>query len=159
MSDFCDMFPSECEPVDCEADPLGDGCDIIDEDPDWDKVNTEQAAADKDYYESTAADDIVERGEYEDDNKNESYTPYYDQMALYIRYKGYNDADPFLGNSVYTFIAGAAIVYNALELFRYRSASTYYDIGKISGGTNWWEIASLIHYYSGLVSFSFIFVT
>jgi len=41
MSDFCEMFPSECEPVDCDVDPLGDGCDIIEEDPDWDKINSE----------------------------------------------------------------------------------------------------------------------
>merc|ERR1712079_660989 len=36
-----------------------------------------------------------------------------------------------------------------LELFRYRSASTYYDDGNISS-TNWWKLANLIEGYASL---------
>jgi len=36
-----------------------------------------------------------------------------------------------------------------LELFRYRSASTYYDDGNISA-TNWWKLANMIEQYAGL---------
>jgi len=53
------------------------------------------------------------------------------------------------GNMTFLGMAIETGLMAGLELFRYRSASTYYDDGNISS-TNWWKLANLIEGYASL---------
>ena len=56
---------------------------------------------------------------------------------------------PALGQLSYTLISIGALTNICLELFRYDSASGFYDNGDISG-TNYWKIANSVRSYGGL---------
>ena len=56
---------------------------------------------------------------------------------------------PVLGQLSYTVISIGAVTNLCLELFRYDSASGFYDNGDISG-TNYWKIANYVRGYGAL---------
>merc|ERR1719410_331508 len=54
-------------------------------------------------------------------------------------------------NVTMALIAASWAASGAMEAFRYRSASTYYDAGKVgTSGTNWWKTTDQIRNYSSL---------
>ena len=54
-------------------------------------------------------------------------------------------------NVTMALIAASWAASGAMEAFRYRSASTYYDAGKVgTDGTNWWKTTDQIRNYSSL---------
>ena len=63
---------------------------------------------------------------------------------------------PDQGQMVYTTVALTNTVYYALKMFRYRSASGFYDAGKGAdgNGTNLWFILNTIKDYSSLLMWS-----
>ena len=62
-----------------------------------------------------------------------------------------NQMDPVAGNVTFLAVAIGAATHVALDLFRYRSSSTYFDAGDITG-TNYWRLSYQIGAYGGLAS-------
>ena len=62
------------------------------------------------------------------------------------------------GQMVYTNVALGNAIWAGFKLFRYRSASGFYDAGKGADGkgTNWWQIWSLVNGYGNLLIWSVV---
>ena len=66
---------------------------------------------------------------------------------------------PFMSNLGYTMVAGAMAGGYAMDAFRYRSASDYYDGAKSDNMTNWWKTSDMIRLYGGVALGGTLFVT
>jgi len=66
---------------------------------------------------------------------------------------------PFMSNLGYTLVAGAMAGGYAMDAFRYRSASDYYDGAKSDNMTNWWKTSDMIRLYGGVALGGTLFVT
>ena len=66
---------------------------------------------------------------------------------------------PFMSNLGYTMVAGAMAGGYAMDAFRYRSASDYYDGAKGTNFTNWWKTSDMIRLYGGVALGGTLFVT
>jgi len=66
---------------------------------------------------------------------------------------------PFMSNLGYTMVAGAMAGGYAMDAFRYRSASDYYDGAKADSFTNWWKTSDMIRLYGGVALGATLFVT
>ena len=66
---------------------------------------------------------------------------------------------PFMSNLGYAMVAGGVAGSAAMDAFRYRSDSKYYDGAKDSSFTNWWKTSDIIRLYGGLALGGTLFVT
>jgi len=57
---------------------------------------------------------------------------------------------PMMDHLKLVMVAGGWAASGAMMAFRYRSASNYYDSGKIGDDTNWWKLADQIRNFSSL---------
>ena len=65
--------------------------------------------------------------------------------------RGEYEMDPVAGNVTFLAVAIGAATHVALDLFRYRSSTTYFDAGEIFV-TNYWKIGYQIGAYGALAS-------
>jgi len=148
MSGICEIFPDDpsCEVPEEDTTATG-GADVEEEEQQEEVVEggdddeaeegdgeeaEEEAAPAAKVDNSAAAADAVSK-----------WTMVKDMAAM-------AELDPTAGNMG---LFGAALgwtVYSALEAFRYRSASTYYDGGKIGDDTNYWKLSEQIRLFGGL---------
>lgn len=67
--------------------------------------------------------------------------------------------NPLMGQIAFLLMAVFKTYNSSMKLFRYRSASGFYDAGKMGSKTNFWQIANLVGDYSQLAIFGVAAVT
>jgi len=73
---------------------------------------------------------------------------------------GFADLSPMMGNLQLAGAAGGWAFWSAMDAFRYRSDSKYYDGGELtSGDTNYWKMSDMLRLYSGLAIGGVLMVT
>ena len=84
-------------------------------------------------------------------------------IALYQKYVSMLkivNYSPLTANLVFLGVAANYTIFAALQAFRYRTKSGFYDAGELGGkATNWWRISDSVRLYGMLGIFGLAFLT
>ena len=148
MSGICEIFPDD------------ESCQVPEPEPE-DPVIDDEGEGEEEEEEVADEEEGAEEGEGEEeaDAEPEEKMDYSAAAATatadWQRVKDMSSmammASGVTANVTMALVAASWAASGAMEAFRYRSASTYYDAGKVgTSGTNWWKTTDQIRNYSSL---------
>ena len=148
MSGICEIFPDD---ESCKVDDTPVDDPVVD-----DEVNDDEVE-DGDADEEIADEEGDEGDEGEAEGEPEIKASYSDAAAKAVSdWQMVKDMSEFAKISPMaawlemTAVAAGWTTYSALEAFRYRSSSTYYDFAKIGSDTNWYKTSDQVRLYGGV---------
>ena len=147
MSDpICDIFPDEpqCQVEEPEPAP----------EPEDDVVEDEDDGAEE---EAPAEEEDAEPAEKVD--YSEAAATAVASWTAVKEMSSFAMLSPMKGNVTLLMVALGGAMYSALEAFRYRSASTYYDFAKIDTDSNLYKTSDTIRLYGGVAIGGLLTVT
>merc|ERR1719210_1099822 len=155
--DLCDIFPedSSCvkaapEPIPADNSAANDVEEVVEE-VEEEPVVVEDNDAGKSVEEvvTFADDDKVSQALKEGDYARaamEAVSSWQSVKSL----STFAKMSPMMDHLTLVLVAGGWAASGAMMAFRYRSASNFYDSGKIGDDTNWWKLADQIRNFSSL---------
>ena len=142
MSGICEIFPDD-ESCQVQDEPVDEG--IEDVDP-VDEEEVEDQVEDEIEAETTKVEDVDEDDHYGSGaGKGEYSAAAFRALCDWMKVKRYSEFAAYDTMRANLALATASFTwasYSALNVFRYRSSSTYYDSYKITGETEWYKLAS-----------------